>query len=98
AISINTVAKHRFDLAGRESGVDCSGIDTPFFEILNLIFHECNEGRNYYTDALFDQSRNLKADRLSSSRGEQCQGVFPFQNGEDNILLQLPETVVTPII
>ena len=79
------------------AGMDGHGPYAPLPEVLHLVFHEGNQGRDYQRQALLHEGGYLEAHALAAARGQNGQHVPSFQGFPDNLLLHGPETVIAPI-
>lgn len=67
-------------------------------QILHLIFHQGDKRGDDDTNALLGESGHLKCNRLTASGRHQSQCVFAFADTGDDLLLQVAEGVITPVL
>ena len=80
------------------AGVDGQGADAPVAQVLHLVFHQGDEGRDDEAHALARQGRHLEGDGLAAARGHQAQRVFAAPDAADDVFLDAPEGVVVPVL
>ena len=78
--------------------IDGKSFDFPLPQILHLIFHQGDKRGDDDTNALLGESGHLKCNRLTASGRHQSQCVFAFADTGDDLLLQVAEGVITPVL
>ncbi len=69
----------------RETRMDGSGRDVACAEIVNLIFHQRDQGRDHERNPRKHQRRNLKRDRFSTTRRQQAESVVAVKHRPDDL-------------
>ena len=72
--------------------------DAPRLEVLHLVLHQGDQGRDHERDAVTHQRRHLEADGLAAARGQDREHVLPLRRGGDNLLLHRTEGIIAPIL
>jgi len=84
-------------LPRREAGIEALGRDPKVLEIVNLVFHERDEGRNHDSEPVGKQGGELEAERLAPACGQDGERVGAFQYRENGLFLIRPELRVAPV-
>ena len=66
-------------IGGLERRVEKRGGDASGFELVDLVFHQGDEGGNDHCQALAKESGKLKTKRLSSAGRQESKDVAPVQ-------------------
>ena len=93
-----TVFKGDDDVLPAHAGVDGKCLDTPLFQILYLVFHQGYQGGNHQAHSFFGKCRDLESNGLAATRRHQSQGILILANAVDDIFLDTPKTVISPIL
>src|SRR5205085_1553587 len=72
-------------------GIDEGAGDAAFGELINLIFHQRDERRNYQRNAVAHQGGQLIAERLAAACGHDDDRVAARQHRLDDFVLALAE-------
>ena len=72
---------------------DCGNAAFP--ELVHLILHQRNQGGHNNRESVKNKRRNLIAERFTTARRHDDEGVFALQNMPDDLFLEGPETVIT---
>jgi len=80
------------------SGIQGSGLDVAFAQVGYLVLHQGDEWRNDDAQSVEGEAGYLETDGLAAAGGQQGQGVATVHHRQDNVFLQWPETVVTPVV
>ena len=72
--------------------------DSAFAQILHLVFHQGDEGGNDNTKSTLGESGHLECDRFATSGRHEPQCIFAFADTGDDLLLQVAEGVISPIL
>lgn len=83
---------------GHKTGVYGKGFDATFAEVLHLVLHQGDERSNDNANPFLGESRHLKGDGLTASRRHEPQCIFAFADTGDDLLLQVAEGVISPIL
>ena len=97
AVAVGGVVQGEVHLVAVEPGMDGDGLDAPGGEVLDLVLHQGDEGRDHEGEALFHHRRHLEAHRFASSGGEDGEHVAARERLVDDALLHGPEAFVPPI-
>ena len=97
-VAMHTVVEGKVYLAVVHARIDGYGFDAPAFEILHLVFHEGDEGRNDKAQTFVGKGGHLEANGFAAAGGQQCKGVVALHNGGDDLLLQWAESAMPPIL
>ena len=77
--------------------IDCSRTDVAFFEVLHLIFHQCNKRCDNHANTFESHGRNLKSERFSASGRHQAKGIFTGDDALNDIFLKRTKRIVPPV-
>ena len=77
----------------RHRAIDDGCGHTEFVQVINLVFHECDQRRNHKRDAFPRQRRQLIAQRLSASGRHDAKNVLAGHDKVDDLSLRGPEVV-----
>ena len=78
--------------------IDGKGFDSPFPQVLHLIFHQGDKWGDDDANTFLSESGHLKCNRLTASGRHQSQCVFAFADTGNDLLLQVAEGVITPVL
>ena len=67
-------------------------------EILYLVFHQGYQGGNHQAHSFFGKCRDLESNGLAATRRHQSQGILILADAVDDIFLDTPKTVISPIL
>ena len=93
-----TVFKGDDDVLPAHAGVDGKCLDTPLLQILYLVFHQGYQGGNHQAHSFFGKCRDLESNGLAATRRHQSQGILILADAVDDIFLDTPKTVISPIL
>ena len=79
------------------AGIDGSRQDATSSQMIDLVFHQCDEWSDNYTDSLTTECWYLKCDRLTSTRRHKAKRVMTFSNGLNDVSLDSAEIIISPI-
>ena len=96
-VTVDSVVQRDVDLPRRHARIDRQRLDAAPGEVLHLVFHQRNQGRNDNRNPLPHQRRHLETEALAPARGQDGQRVPARQRRRNNLLLLGPEGVVPPI-
>ena len=96
--AVYTIVQQAVDVAVGHARVDSEGWDAFFLQVLHLVFHQGNQGRNDDADAGLAQGRHLKTNRFAASGRQQRQGVPTIQHRLDDGFLLGPKLGVPPVL
>ena len=97
-VSVGGVVQGKVHLPAAHAGMDGDGPDTPCLEVLHLVFHEGDQGRDHQCQAfLLHENRHLEADALAAAGRENGQHVPALGCLPDYLLLHGTEAVIAPI-
>ncbi len=74
-IAENAVFEGDDDFLVRQTGIDGCSLDASAEEVVHLVFHQGDKGRDDDADAFLRQGRHLEGDALATTRGHQTQCV-----------------------
>ena len=80
------------------AGVYGKGFDATFAEVLHLVLHQGDERSNDNANPFLGESRHLKGDGLTASGRHEPQCIFAFADTGNDLLLQVAEGVISPIL
>ncbi len=86
-----------FRVVGEHAGVDGLRPDAPLVQILDLVLHQGDEGRDDEAKSPAHKPRYLVCDGLPSAGRHKSERVPAGEDGADDVLLQRTEIVVAPI-
>ena len=96
-LAINTIVQSDINFPPGHSRMHRQGHDVPRSQLLDLILHERNQWANDERQPVQYKPRDLKADRLPSSCGQQRKDIFSLQDSLHNLALQGSEMIVAPV-
>ena len=73
------------------------GGNSDFFQTIDLIFHQRNKWRDHHRQPLFEQSRNLKAERLPAAGWQDRQRIPIFKKRPNHLFLKRTKRSKPPI-
>ena len=97
-IAVGGIVQRQLHLAPLHARMNGQRADTPVFEVLHLVLHQRDQGRDYQRDTLLHQGRHLEADGLAAARGQDGQHVPAVRRGGDDLLLHRTEGIIAPIL
>ena len=81
----------------RLARVDGGGRNAQVAQVVNLVLHERNEGRDHEAQAGHGQRGHLESDALATSRGHEAQGVVPRGHTAYDVGLYAAKRGVAPV-
>ena len=97
-IAVQALLIDAVHLATREACIQVIRLDVQGAQTIHLVFHQRDDGRDDKRHAIHDHRGNLKSDGFASACGHQAQGVTPLEHRIDDILLERPERIISPIL
>jgi len=97
-ITEDTILQCGENLLARHAGIYGKRHDSPFAQVLHLIFHQGNEGSNDNANTFLSESRHLEGDGLSTACRHKPQCIFAFADTGNDLLLQVAEGVIPPVL
>ncbi len=96
-ISVCRIVEHKLHFPPRHTGMNGQSLDSPGGKILHLVLHKRDKRSDYQRDPFLHKSRDLKADGLSASCGENGKHVLAAAGSIYDFTLHRPERIITPI-
>ena len=96
-VAVDGVVERDVDLPVSHAGIDGQGRDAAFLQVLDLVFHQGDQGRDHNADALAHQRRNLETNALSAAGRQDGQHVPPRKRFPDDFRLHRTETLISPM-
>ncbi len=81
-------------LVGRQGAVEEGGADAQGLELVDLVFHQRDQGADDDPGTGATKGRQLIAERLAAAGGHDGGHIAPRQQGRDNVALVCPEVAV----
>ena len=85
----------RFGFFDAERGIQKCRLHTRRLQLVHLILHQSDQRRHNKRQPLPQQSRQLKAKRLATARGQQRKGIPPGQVRLHDLALERTKTIIT---
>ena len=96
-VTVGRVVQREVHFVPVHPGVDGDGADAPGGEVLDLVLHQGDEGRDHEGEAVAHHRRHLETHRFPASGGEDGEHVAARERLVDDALLHGPEAFVPPI-
>ena len=91
------ILQRRDNLAARHGGIDGRRLDAIGLKMGHLIFHQGDQWRDDYADAISSQGWYLEGDGLSTTRRHQSQRVVSAANAVYDVALNAAKVIIAPI-
>ena len=97
AFAVGGVVQGKVHFVSAESGMDGDGLDSTACQVLDLVLHQGDEGRDHEREAVAHHGRHLETHRFPASGGEDGEHVAARKRLFDDALLHRPEAFMPPI-